>query len=183
MAGSFRGLHHTPRLPASQDPTLALAHGHAPRVEVLQERNGILPRDAQQVLDVAGADLLLLAQVGHDLVLDGVERRGVEEERLLDAYEALGLHEVLEQLVILAAAHAGAAERLLGARRGRRRVEKLTLDLVDDPPLLLRQTHYMRREADLVTIHSHHSLSAEHPQQVREHSLVRGAGPAAQLLA
>src|SRR5215475_9266623 len=110
MAGSFRGLHHTPRLPASQDPTLALAHGHATRVEVLQERNRVLSRDAQQVLDVARADLLPVAKVGDDLVLNRVERRGVEEERLLDSYEAFGVDEVLKQLVILAATHAGAAE-------------------------------------------------------------------------
>src|SRR5262245_34843359 len=82
-----------PVLGPAQDPALALARRDAPSVEVLEERNGVLPGDAEEVLDVAGADLLLLAQEGHDLVLDRREGLGVEEERLLHAQQFLSVHE------------------------------------------------------------------------------------------
>ena len=70
-----------------------------------------------------GTDLLALAEQGDELVLDGLEGCGVEEERLLDAHELARLDEHLEELVLLVAGDPGAAERLLGAgrRRPRRR--------------------------------------------------------------
>src|SRR5437588_5701897 len=85
----------------AQDPTLALARGHPAPVEVLEEGDGVLARDAEEILDIARADLLLLTQEGDDLLLDQGERLGVEEERLLHAKEPLALDEHAEELVFL----------------------------------------------------------------------------------
>src|SRR4029453_17846262 len=106
-----------PVLGPAQDPSLSLARRDPPSVEVLEERDGVLPGDAEKVLDVAGADLLLLSQEDHDLVLDRRERLGVEEERLLDAQELLAVHEDGEELVLLVAGDADARQPFPGARR------------------------------------------------------------------
>src|SRR5437667_11030727 len=116
MCRSFRRLHHTPPLPAPQDPLLARPDGHPARVQVLEEGDGVLPGDPEEVLDVSRHDLLPLAQEGDDLVLHRVDRHGVEVERLLDPDELPALDEELEELVLLAATPACAAERPTSTR-------------------------------------------------------------------
>src|SRR5213593_4211473 len=51
------------RSSAAQHPTLALPHGDALGVEVLHQRDRILAGDAEEVLHVARADLLLLLEI------------------------------------------------------------------------------------------------------------------------
>src|SRR5574341_1655461 len=74
-------------LPPAQDPPLADPDGDAPGVEELEQRDGVLAGDAEQVLDVAGTDLLAVAEEPDQLLLDRLEHPGVEEERFLDADE------------------------------------------------------------------------------------------------
>src|SRR5437899_9256941 len=80
---------------AAQYATLALAHGDALGVEVLHQRDRILAGDAQEVLHVAGADLLLLLEIRDELGLDDPERLGMEVERLLDPHQPPFGHEQL----------------------------------------------------------------------------------------
>src|SRR5207249_4587100 len=120
------------------------------RVQVLEEGDGVLPGDPEEVLNVSRPDLLPLAQEGDDLVLDRVERRGVEVERFLDPDELPALDEGLEELVLVAATHAGAAERLFRTRPRRLRLPELLLDTVHDALLLRRPAHLVGREPDLV---------------------------------
>ena len=63
------------------------------------------------VLDVGGADLLLLPEVGHHLVADLLEGGRVEEEGLLDPEESPIGDEKLKELVLLRSLDAEAAER------------------------------------------------------------------------
>src|SRR5260370_35334462 len=97
-------------LPAAQDPPLADAGRDAPLVEELEERDRVLPRDAEEVLDVPGADLLALAEHGHELRRDRGERPGVGEERPLDAHPPPPLDQHLKELVLLVAPDPGAPD-------------------------------------------------------------------------
>src|SRR5262245_63036477 len=101
-----------PDLPGTQDAPFAHARGDAPLIEELQERNSILPGNAQQILDVGRPDLLALAQERDELRLDRVERAGVKEERFLHPHELAGLDEHLEELVLFVAAQPGPPQRL-----------------------------------------------------------------------
>src|SRR2546430_3883793 len=169
-------------LPISQDPLLARPDGHPARVQVLEEGDGVLPGDPEEVLDVSRPDLLPLAQEGDDLVLDRVERRGVEVERLLDPDELPALDEELEELVLVAATHAGAAERLFGTRRRRLGLPELLLDTIHDALLLRRQAHLVGREPDLVPVAREGALGLERGEERREHPLVGAARSHPQLL-
>src|SRR3970040_453768 len=113
--------HLSAPLPPAQGPPFADPHGDAPGVEELEQRDRVLAGDAEQVLDVPGADLLALAEQRDQLLLDRLERPRVEEEGFLDADERAALHEHLEELVLLVAPDPGVGERLLRARRARRR--------------------------------------------------------------
>src|SRR2546425_1129631 len=117
------------------------------------------------------------------LVLDRVERRGVEEQRFLHAHELARLDQELEQLVLLAAGEAGAAEGLLGARRRRRRLAELALEPIHRRLLDSAQAELVRGEPDLVAVHADGALGVERPEHVGEHALVGVGGPHAQLLA
>src|SRR5438094_855818 len=105
-------------LPRAQDAPFSDARGDPTLIEEFEKRNGVFPGNAEQVLDIARTDLLALAQHRDELGLDRVERSGVEEERFLDTHELAGLHEDLEELVLLIAGDSGPAQRLFGARRG-----------------------------------------------------------------
>src|SRR5713226_4509302 len=153
-----------------------------PRVEELEERDRVLPRDAEEVLDVPGADLLALAEHGHELRLDRVERPGVEEERLLDAHQPPPLDEHLEELVLLVAPDAGAPERLLRARRRRLRAEEVLLDLIHGALLLGGEAYLVGGEPHLVALRLHDALRLEGREERREDALVRGARPSPELL-
>src|SRR5437899_5150733 len=183
MSAPFRRLHHTPPLPTPQDPLLAHPDGQPASVQVLEERDGVFPGNPEEVLDVPRADLLPLAEERDDLVLDRVERRGVKVERLLDAHEPLALEEELEELVLVAAAHAGAAEGLLGTRRRRLGLEELLLDAVHDALLLGRQAHPVGREPDLVPLGRDDALGFQGDDERREHPLVGATRAHPQLLA
>src|SRR6266436_6292802 len=118
-----------PWLGPPQDPALAHPHGDATPVEVLEERDGVLARDPEQVLDVGGADVLALPQERDQLLLDRFQRLRVKEERLLDPYQPLALDQHLKQLVLLVAGDASAGQRFLRARRGGPGAQEIGLDL------------------------------------------------------
>src|SRR5437667_458651 len=183
MRAPFRRLHHTPPLPTPPGPLLAHPDGHPASVQVLEERDGVFPGNPEEVLDVPRPDLLPLAEERDDLVLDRVERRSVKVERLLDAHEPLALEEELEELVLVAAAHAGAAEGLLGTRRRRLGLEELLLDAVHDALLLGRQAHPVGREPDLVPLGRDDALGSQGDDERREHPLVGATRAHPQLLA
>src|SRR5919109_5541072 len=94
---------------AAQDSPLADARRDPPRIEEFQQRNRIFPGDPEQILDVAGADLLALAQQRDELFLDRLERFGVEEQRFLHADQPARLEQHLEEVVLLVAAKSRAA--------------------------------------------------------------------------
>src|SRR5205823_5570272 len=157
MVGSFPR-HLSAPLPPAQDPPFAHAGRHAALIEELEERDRVLPGDAKEAFDIRWTDLLALPEHGDELLLDRVERPGVEEERLLDAEEPSRLDEHLEELVFLVPAEARAPERLVRARRCRLRPEELLLDLIHDALLLGREPHLVRREPHLVALALHDAL-------------------------
>src|SRR5437763_5074228 len=181
MVGSFPR-HPSAPLPPAQDPPFAHAGRHAALIEELEERDRVLPGDAKEVLDIRRTDLLALPEHGDELLLDRIERPGVEEERLLDAEEPSRLDEHLEELVLLVPAEARAPERLVRARRCRLRPEALLLDLIHDALLLGCEPHLVRREPHLVALALHDALRLQSRQERRKDALVGAARPPPQLL-
>src|SRR5215475_7704403 len=168
---------------ASQHPALALAHRDALAVEILHQRDGVFARDAQEVLHVAGTDLLLLLEVADQLVLDGPESLGVEVERLLGSHQTTLGHQELEELVTLVSFHAEPTEGLLRARRRRACLEEFRLQAAHHALLLGAQPDGVSRQAHLVLLASDDALRLEPRQELGEDALLRIAGAAAELLA
>src|SRR5438445_10866670 len=121
-------------LPPAQDPSFPDPLRHPLAVEILQERDRVLARDAQQILDVGRSDLLLFSKQGDQLALDLPEGVGVEVEALLDPDEPPVGDEELEELAL----------RVLGRGRRGARPPKLRLDPVDDLLLLPRALPALR---------------------------------------
>src|SRR3989442_12315315 len=105
----------------------------------------------------------------------------MEEKRFLHAHELAGLHEHLEQLVLLVTAEPGPAQRLLGTRRGGLRPEKVFFQAIDDALLLGRKAPLVRGEAHLVAF----GLGGAPPREGRkgesEYAPLGAAPTAAQL--
>ncbi len=85
-------------LPAAQDPVLATANGDALGVEVLQKGNGVLPRHAEELFEIARRDLFLLPEERHEALLRGLEGIRVEEQAVLDPDQLLLVQQELDQL-------------------------------------------------------------------------------------
>src|SRR5574337_1933411 len=117
VSTTFGGL---PRLGgAAEDALVPHPHRDPLAVEVLQQRDGVLPGDPEQVLHVGRADLRLRLEELDELALDLSQDLRVEEERLLDPHEAFVLEEELEEFVLLRPREAGLGQRFLRARRRR----------------------------------------------------------------
>src|SRR5205823_6710845 len=95
-------------------------------------------------------DLPALAQQGDELVLDRLQGRRVEEQRLLHAHQLARLEQELEELVLLVAGKAGTPQRLLGAGWCRRRFAELALEPVHRRLLDGAQAQLVRGPPDLV---------------------------------
>src|SRR5262245_41144300 len=124
-------------LPPAQDTSLTHTGGDAAAIEVLQQRDGILARDPQQILDVARSDVLSLAQERDELFLDGVEGRGVKEERLLHADQPSTIQQDLEQFMLLPALETRPPDGLIRARGSGPGLAEVLLDLPKGPLLRL----------------------------------------------
>src|SRR5207253_199491 len=123
------------------------------------------------------------AQQGAELVLDRLQGRRVEEQRLLHAYQLARLEQELEELVLLVAGKAGTPQRLLGAGRRRRRLAEFALEPVHRRLLDGAQAQLVRGQPDLVAVHANAALGIERAEDVREHALVGVGRSHAQLLA
>src|SRR5262245_61170029 len=77
----------TTRRPVPENPLVADPHGHPLGVEPLEQRNRILPRDPQEILDLLGSDRLVLSEEGHDPPDRVLEGLSVEIESLPDPHE------------------------------------------------------------------------------------------------